>query len=110
MYIYIIIEKHRAAAAAVAAATPRPARSAARRAGQAGAPPTSLVGTPLLLVHSVGTLLVFCSYSVGILMLFCWYFDGVGGGWWVGGGVVVAKNKPKYQKHNSILESFGSKS
>ena len=49
IYIYITIEQHTAAAAAVAAAAPRPARSDARRAGRAGAPPTGLVGTPLLL-------------------------------------------------------------
>ena len=48
-----------------AAAEPRPARSAARQAGRAGAPPTGPVGTPLLLVLSW--------YSVGILLLFCWY-------------------------------------
>ena len=47
IYIYIIIEQQ-TAAAAVAAAAPRPARSTARRAGQARAPPTGLVGTPLL--------------------------------------------------------------
>ena len=39
-----IIDQH-TAAAAVAAAAPRPARSAARRAGWARAPPTRLVGT-----------------------------------------------------------------
>ena len=50
--MYIIREQHTAAAAAVEAASRRPALSAARRAdraGRAGAPPTALVGTLLLL-------------------------------------------------------------
>ena len=48
-YMYIIIEQHTAAAAAaVATAAPRTARSAARQPGWAEAPPTGLVGTPLL--------------------------------------------------------------
>ena len=42
-------EHHTAAAPAVAAAAPQPARAAARRADVARAPPTGLVGTPLLL-------------------------------------------------------------
>jgi hypothetical protein len=49
IYIYIIIEQHTAAAAAVAAAASRLAQSAAPRPGQPGAPPTRLVGAPLLL-------------------------------------------------------------
>ena len=45
----MIIWRHTAAAAAVAAAASRPAWSEVRRASRAGAPPTGPVGTPLLL-------------------------------------------------------------
>ena len=47
--IYIIIEPHTAAVAAVAAVASRPARSAAPWPGRPGAPPTGMGGAPLLL-------------------------------------------------------------
>ena len=63
MYMYIyIIEQHTAAAAAVAATVLRPARLAARRAGWARAPPTGLVGTPLLLPPLLSLFVVLLLY------------------------------------------------
>ena len=47
IYMYKVIDQHTAAAAAVAAAVSQPAWLA--RSGRPGAPPTGLVGAPLVL-------------------------------------------------------------